>query len=331
MADGAHGGVVAEGLTKRFGTFTALDAIDFTVPPGTVVGLLGPNGAGKTTAIRIFTTLLEPDGGRVIVAGYDVRTQAHQVRASIALTGQYTAVDEDLTGTENLAMIGVLHRLPLRQARARAAELLERFGLSAAGGRLVRTYSGGMRRRLDLAASLVVSPAVLFLDEPTTGLDPPARLELWDVVRDLRRDGTTILLTTQYLEEADQLADRISVIDAGHIIAEGTADELKALVGGDVLVVQVADPGEANRAAKLLVEHLGGDPLAHVDDERGEFTVPLVARTVSPFAAGRVIEDAGITVSDVALRRPSLDDVFLTLTGHAAIDRTSPVEEDVLS
>jgi ABC-2 type transport system ATP-binding protein len=322
-----RGGVVAEGLTKRFGTFTALDGIDFTVPMGTVVGLLGPNGAGKTTAIRIFTTLLEPDGGRVTVAGYDVRAQAHQVRASIALTGQYTAVDEDLTGTENLAMIGVLNRLSLRGARSRAAELLERFGLRGAGGRLVRTYSGGMRRRLDLAASLVVSPAVLFLDEPTTGLDPPARLELWDVVRDLRRDGTTILLTTQYLEEADQLADRISVIDAGRIIAEGTADELKALVGGDVLVVQVADRDEVQRAAKLLVEHLGSHPQPLVDEDLGQFSVPLAAADVSPFAAGRVIEEAGITVNDVALRRPSLDDVFLSLTGHAALERTTPNAE----
>jgi ABC-2 type transport system ATP-binding protein len=322
------GGVVAEDLTKRFGAFTALDAIDFTVPPGRVVGLLGPNGAGKTTAIRIFTTLLEPDGGRVTVAGYDVRTQAHQVRASIALTGQYTAVDEDLTGTENLAMIGVLNRLSLRGARARASELLERFGLGAAGHRLVRTYSGGMRRRLDLAASMVVSPVVLFLDEPTTGLDPPARLELWDVVRDLRRDGTTILLTTQYLEEADQLADRISVIDAGRIIAEGTADELKALVGGDVLVVTVAEPSDARRAAKVLVEHLGGGPSeSFVDDELGQFSVPLTTGAISPFAAGRAVEEAGITVTDVALRRPSLDDVFLTLTGHAAVDQTRPATE----
>ena len=324
------GGVVAEQLTKRFGAFTALDAIDFTVPPGRVVGLLGPNGAGKTTAIRIFTTLLEPDGGRVTVAGYDVRTQAHQVRASIALTGQYTAVDEDLTGTENLAMIGVLNRLSLRGARTRASELLERFGLSAAAGRLVRTYSGGMRRRLDLAASMVVSPVVLFLDEPTTGLDPPARLELWDVVRDLRREGTTILLTTQYLEEADQLADRISVIDAGRIIAEGTADELKALVGGDVLVVEVADRGDVHRAAKALVEHMGGEPEALVDDELGQFSIRLTAGSISPFAAGRAVEETGIKVTDVSLRRPSLDDVFLTLTGHAAVDQTRP-ESEVLS
>jgi ABC-2 type transport system ATP-binding protein len=322
-----QGGVVAEGLVKRFGSFTALDGIDFVVPPGRVVGLLGPNGAGKTTAIRIFTTLLEPDGGRAVVAGYDVVTQAHQVRASIALTGQYTAVDEDLTGTENLAMIGVLDRLPVRRARARATELLERFGLSKAGHKLVRTYSGGMRRRLDLAASLVVAPVVLFLDEPTTGLDPPARLELWDVVRDLRRDGTTILLTTQYLEEADQLADRISVIDAGRIIAEGTADELKSLVGGDVLVVRVAERSDASRAAKALVEYLGGDVQALVDEEVGQFSLPLAGRGISPFAAGRAVEDAGIAVNDVAVRRPSLDDVFLTLTGHAAVERMGPTPE----
>ena len=254
-----------------------------------------------------------------------MRTQAHEVRASIALTGQYTAVDEDLTGTENLAMIGVLSRLPLRRARERAAELLERFGLSQASGKLVRTYSGGMRRRLDLAASLVVSPVVLFLDEPTTGLDPPARLELWDVVRDLRRDGTTILLTTQYLEEADQLADRISVIDAGRIIAEGTPDELKGLVGGEVLVVQVVDPSAAGRAAKVLMGHLHVDPSqVLVDEELGQLSLPLRRDEVSPFGAGRVIEDAGFAVSDVSVRRPSLDDVFLSLTGHAALDRAGP-------
>jgi daunorubicin resistance ABC transporter ATP-binding subunit len=313
------GGVVASRLTKRFGDFTAVDAIDFVVEPGTVAGLLGPNGAGKTTAIRMFTTLLRPDGGTATVAGFDVVTQAHQVRSVISLTGQYTAVDEDLTGFENLVMIGVLSRLPIRGARARAEELLERFGLEAASDRLVRTYSGGMRRRLDLGASLVVPPVVLFLDEPTTGLDPPSRLELWDVVRDLRRDGTTILLTTQYLEEADQLADRISVINSGRIIAEGSPDELKALVGGDVLVVSLAEPRSAPHAGKVLSEafDLRG-PRAPAYDETGQVSVSLGPLTLSPFAAGRAIEEEGIRVSDVGLRRPSLDDVFLALTGHRA-------------
>jgi ABC transporter DrrB family efflux protein len=243
----------------------------------------------------MFTTLLRPDGGSASVAGFDVVTQAHQVRSVISLTGQYTAVDEDLTGFENLVMIGVLSRLPIRRARARAAELFERFGLEAASDRLVRTYSGGMRRRLDLGASLVVPPVVLFLDEPTTRLDPPSRLELWDVVRDLRRDGTTILLTTQYLEEADQLADRISVINSGRIIAEGSPDELKALVGGDVLVVSLAEPRSAPHACKVLSEafDLRG-PRAPAYDETGQVTVSLGPLTLSPFAAMRT----GVAVAD---------------------------------
>jgi len=311
--------VVAEGLTKRFGDTIAVDAIDFVVASGTVVGLLGPNGAGKTTAIRMFTTLLRPDGGRALVAGFDVVTQAHEVRSAISLTGQYTAVDDDLTGLENLRLIGVLSRLSFRQAKSRADELLDRFQLGGAAARLVRTYSGGMRRRLDLAASLVVPPVVLFLDEPTTGLDPPSRLELWDVVRDLRSGGTTILLTTQYLEEADQLADRISVIDTGGIIAEGTADELKSLVGGDVLVVSLAERGAARRAAKVLTcaLDLPGE-VANADTELGQVTLPLGALSLPPFAAGRMIEEEGIRVADVGVRRPSLDDVFLALTGHGA-------------
>ncbi|HKA03632.1 MAG TPA: ATP-binding cassette domain-containing protein [Acidimicrobiales bacterium] len=312
-------GVVAESLTKRFGDFTAVDHIDFVVARGTVVGLLGPNGAGKTTSIRMFTTLLRPDGGRAWVAGYDVETQAHEVRSSISLTGQYTAVDDDLTGLENLRLIGALSRLPIRRAHSRAEELLDRFGLGGAASRLVRTYSGGMRRRLDLAASLVVPPVVLFLDEPTTGLDPPSRLELWDVVRDLRAEGTTILLTTQYLEEADQLADRISVIDSGRIIAEGTADELKGLVGGDVLVVSLAEQGAARRAAKALTRALDRPGLvARAEPELGQVTLALGSLALSPFAAGRMIEEEGIRVADAGIRRPSLDDVFLALTGHGA-------------
>ncbi len=241
-----------EGLVKRFGDFTALDGVDLTVPQATVVGLLGPNGAGKTTTINILTTLLRPDGGRALVAGHDVVQEAQLVRAMIGLTGQYAAVDEDLTGRENLVLVGRLSRLPKKRSQERAAQLLDAFSLTAAGDRTLKTYSGGMRRRLDLAGSLMVSPPVLFLDEPTTGLDPRSRLELWDVITELRDQGTTIVLTTQYLEEADQLAQSISVIDGGKIIAEGTADQLKANVGGNVLEITVADRDELPAATKVL-------------------------------------------------------------------------------
>jgi ABC-2 type transport system ATP-binding protein len=312
-------GVIAEGLRKRFGNVIAVDGIDFVVPPGTVGGLLGPNGAGKTTTIRMLTTLLPPDGGRATVAGYDIASETHQVRSVISLTGQYTAVDEDLTGRENLIMVGRLTRLGRRRARARADELLERFRLADAADRLVRNYSGGMRRRLDLAASVVVPPAVLFLDEPTTGLDPPARLEVWDLVRDLRGEGTTVVLTTQYLEEADRLADRISVVDAGRVIAEGTADELKTQVGGEVLTLRSTDLELASRAAKVIAVKLGVDSAKITSDtDRGELVVPIPTGSMTVFTAVRLLDAEGLEVDDVAVGRPSLDDVFLTLTGHTA-------------
>jgi ABC-2 type transport system ATP-binding protein len=319
------GGVFAHGLRKRFGDVVAVDGIDFVVPPGTVGGLLGPNGAGKTTTIRMLTTLLVPDGGVATVAGYDIATEAHQVRSVISLTGQYAAVDEDLTGRENLMMVGRLTRLGRRRAYARADELLERFGLANAANRLVRNYSGGMRRRLDLAASLVVPPVVLFLDEPTTGLDPPARLELWDLVRDLRAEGTTIVLTTQYLEEADRLADRISVVDAGKVIAEGTAKELKRTIGGEVFRLRSADRELASRAGKVLATRLGLDPAgATVDGEHGELLLPIPTGSLSVFEAVRLLDVEGLELDDISLDHASLDDVFLRLTGHTADSIAAP-------
>jgi ABC-2 type transport system ATP-binding protein len=317
----ARGGVVAEGLVKRFGDFVALDGVDFVVPEGTVVGLLGPNGAGKTTTIRILTTLLRPDGGRATVAGYDVITQSQLVRAVIGLTGQYAAVDLDLTGRENLVLIGRMSRIPKKKAHERATQLLAAFSLSDAGDRLLKTYSGGMRRRLDLAASLMVSPPVLFLDEPTTGLDPRSRLELWDVIEELRDQGTTIVLTTQYLEEADQLAQSISVIDNGAIIAEGTADELKAKVGGDVLELTLVDRSIATAAVTALSGALGvSESEFVVDKDLGRLQIPAVNGAAALTETLRALDSAHIAVADLALRRPSLDDVFLALTGHAAAD-----------
>jgi ABC-2 type transport system ATP-binding protein len=323
LAAKSAGGVVVEGLRKHFGDFTALNGIDLVVPPGTVGGVLGPNGAGKTTAIRILTTLLAGDGGRATVAGYDVFAEPHEVRSVISLTGQYAAVDEDLTGRENLYMIGRLGRLHRGQARRRADEILERFSLAFAAGRLVRNYSGGMRRRLDLAASLVVAPCVLFLDEPTTGLDPPSRLELWEVVRELKLEGTTILLTTQYLEEADRLADRITVIDHGTVIAEGTAEQLKRRVGGEVIELRSPDRRVAGEAAAVVARALGipQDDLSF-DDDRGLALVPISAGALSIFEAVRLIDAAGLALDDLTLRRSSLDDVFLALTGG---DHPAPV------
>jgi ABC-2 type transport system ATP-binding protein len=328
-ADGTVGGVLIEGLYKKFGDFVALNGVDLAVPPGTVGGVLGPNGAGKTTMIRILCTLLAADRGRATVAGFDVFSEPHNVRGSISLTGQYAAVDDDLTGRENLTMIGRLGRRGRRHARARADELLERFSLSDAADKLVRAYSGGMRRRLDLAASLVIPPRVLFLDEPTTGLDPQSRLGLWEVVRSLRDEGTTIVLTTQYLEEADRLADMISVVDRGNIIAEGTAEELKAHVGGEVLELRASRHHVASRAADVLAAKLGvPQEDISIDLDLSRALVPIPTGSLSVFAAVRLLDCEGIELEDITLRRSSLDDVFLALTGHMA--PSSAPETDVL-
>jgi oleandomycin transport system ATP-binding protein len=307
--------IEAHGLVKRFGDTTALGGVDLAARTGTVLAVLGPNGAGKTTAVRILATLLRPDEGRARVAGYDVVAQAQQVRRLIALTGQYAAVDESLTGAENLLLIGRLLGLPRGAARRRGAELLDQFGLADAGGRAAKTYSGGMRRRLDLAASLVGRPPVLFLDEPTTGLDPRSRNGLWAVIRELVAEGTTLLLTTQYMEEADHLAGHIAVIDHGQVIAKGTPDELKAKIGGQVLEVRPANPAAVDRAAELLVELTGNQ--ATIDRDIRLISVPMPDPAWLPVAVRR-LDEAGIIVVDLALRRPSLDEVFLTLTGRPA-------------
>jgi ABC-2 type transport system ATP-binding protein len=304
------------GVTKRYGEVTALDGLDLAVPEGTVLGLLGPNGAGKTTAVRVLTTLLEPDEGTAQVAGIDVRRRAEDVRRVIGLSGQYAAVDEHLTGFENLDMVGRLYRLGRSRARERAHELLEQFDLSDAGSRPVKTYSGGMRRRLDLAAALVAAPSVLFLDEPTTGLDPRSRVDMWEVIRQLVSTGTTLLLTTQYLEEADRLADDIVVIDHGRVIAQGTADQLKSQVGGERVELVVATPDEVGKARALLAELAAGEVL--VDEHTRMLTAPVRGGAEALMAALRRLDTVGIGVLDVGLRRPTLDDVFLTLTGHTA-------------
>jgi ABC-2 type transport system ATP-binding protein len=308
--------ILVEGLKKRFGTNDALRGLDLVVEEGTVLGLLGPNGAGKTTAVRILATLLTPDAGRAEVAGFDVVTQADALRSHIGLTGQYAAVDEYLTGRENLEMVGRLYHLPKRQARQRAEELLVRFDLADAAHRIAKTYSGGMRRRLDLAASLIISPPVLFLDEPTTGLDPRSRMAMWDVIGELVAGGTTLLLTTQYMEEADQLAHRIAVIDHGRVIAEGTSDELKAQIGGERLAITVARGSNLDTARRALTPY--GDGELYVDAERRTILVPVTngARLLADIV--RDLDTAGVHLDDFGLRRPTLDDVFLTLTGHAA-------------
>ncbi|MER7188933.1 ATP-binding cassette domain-containing protein [Streptomyces flaveolus] len=309
MADAA---ITVEGARKRYGGKNALDGLDLTVTRGTVHGVLGPNGAGKTTLVRILSTLLRPDAGRIEVAGHDVVTEAYAVRRRIGLLGQHAALDEELGGRQNLEMFGRLHHLGARRARARAGELLERFGLTATGRKPVSAYSGGMRRRLDLAASLITEPEVLFLDEPTTGLDPRGRAEVWDSVRSLVGGGTTVLLTTQYLEEADQLAHRISVVDAGRVVADGTADELKAATGGDRIDVVLRDAGRLSAAAALL-------PLTgvRVDPDRRLLSAPVTDRMAALSGVVRALREAGIEAEDVALRRPTLDEVFLHLTDHA--------------
>ena len=315
--------VRAEGLTKSYGRVRALDGVDLEVPVGTVTGLLGPNGAGKTTIVRILATLLRPDAGRAEVAGFDVLRQPHEVRQVIGLAGQSATVDEILTGRENLELVGRLYGLGKADAGRRADELLERFDLTEVAGRQVRTYSGGLRRRVDLAASLVGHPRVLFLDEPTTGLDPRSRVDLWELIRKLVKEGTTLLLTTQYLEEADRLADRITVIDGGRIIAEGTAAELKTRVGGDVVEVQVSDRRRTNRAAKLVAPVAKGT--VQSDPASGRLSVPL-GGDGAPLVAEvvRLLDAGGLRISDLQLRRPTLDDVFLVLTGHSA----EPVDGD---
>jgi len=293
----------------------ALEQVDLHAPAGTVLGLLGPNGAGKTTAVRILTTLLRPDGGSARVAGLDVVHQAGELRSRIGLAGQYAAVDENLTGAENLEMVGRLYHLPKGEPRRRAAALLERFELTDAANRLVRTYSGGMRRRLDLAAALVARPPVLFLDEPTAGLDPRSRIGLWETIEGRVAAGTTVLLTTQYLDEADRLADRIAVIDRGEVIATGSADELKDQVGGERLDVTLEDPDQVE-AATAALEPLASDRPPTVID--GALCVPLNHRRGAIAAAVRRLDEAGIGIEDVAMHRPTLDDVFLALTGRAA-------------
>ena len=313
--------ILAEGLYKRFGSTQALAGLDFAAETGTVLGVLGPNGAGKTTAVRILTTLLQPDSGHAEVAGLDVVKHAEQLRSRIGLAGQYAAVDELLTGRENLDMFGRLYHLPGKAVRRRAADLLERFDLADAAGRIVKTYSGGMRRRLDLAASLLVSPPVLFLDEPTTGLDPRGRTGMWDVIAGLVADGTTVLLTTQYLEEADQLANDIVVVDHGRVIARGTAGELKAQVGGERLEITVARGGNLDAAVHALSPFASGD--VRVDAERRRVVVPVTNGSRLLAEAVRDLDAAGLQLDDLALRRPTLDDVFLTLTGHEAEQEAS--------
>ena len=310
--------VVAEGLVKRYGDVVALAGLDLRVPEGTVLGVLGPNGAGKTTAVRVLTTLLRPDSGRAEVAGIDVLSKPNEVRRKIGLSGQYAAVDEYLTGFENLDMVGRLYHLGRRPARERARELLARFRLDEAADRPVKTYSGGMRRRLDLAGALVADPAVLFLDEPTTGLDPRSRGDMWEVITELVAGGTSLLLTTQYMEEAERLADQIIVIDHGRVIAGGTADELKAQVGGERLELVIGDGARLGEAREVLTAVGSGE--TSVDEHTRQVTVPVLGGSAALVEALRRLDAAGIEVQDVGLRRPTLDDVFLTLTGHVAAD-----------
>ena len=317
--------VLAEGLSKRYGKTVALDGFDLEVPRGSVCGLLGPNGAGKTTAIRILATLVRPDGGRAEVDGLDVVRQSADVRARIGLVGQNAALDEVLSGRQNLVMFGRLFHLQPSDAGRRADALLERFGLDDAGNKPVKQYSGGMRRRLDLAASLILAPAVMFLDEPTTGLDPRGRNEVWDAIRALVRDGTTVLLTTQYLDEADQLSDRICVIDTGRVIANGSPTELKSSLGGDRIDLVLRNTADLGRTAELIARVVGSE--ADVDTDNRRLSAPVENRVTTLTEVLRAIEAAGIDAEDVALRRPTLDEVFLHLTGRRPSDDPLPADE----
>jgi ABC-2 type transport system ATP-binding protein len=321
------GAIYAEGLVKTFGDVTALDGVDLDVPEGTVLGLLGPNGAGKTTAVRVLTTLLQPDSGKVVVAGLDVLRQPNEVRRSIGRSGQFAAVDEYLTGRENLRMVGQLYQMRARDARVRADELLERFNLADAADRTAKTYSGGMRRRLDLAAALVVSPPVMFMDEPTTGLDPRNRQALWEIIEELVAGGTTLLLTTQYLEEADRLADDICVIDHGRVIARGTSDQLKSQTGGERVEVVVHDRERLSDATEILRGFGKGE--TSVEPHTRKVTVPVIGGAKLLAEVIRELDTRGIEIDDIGLRRPTLDDVFISLTGHAAEAADGESSEDV--
>ncbi len=318
--------IEAEGLVKVYGRTRALDGIDLQVGAGTILGMLGPNGAGKTTTVRVLTTLLRPDQGTARVAGYDVHAEAAQVRREIGLTGQYAALDESLTGRANLIMVGQLCRMSKKQAKQRAAELLDEFDLADAADRGVKTYSGGMRRRLDLAASLVARPSILFLDEPTTGLDPRSRVVTWDAVRALTATGTTVLLTTQHLDEADQLADLITVVDHGRVIAEGTSAQLKAKVGGERVLLTVAPESDMAAARDVLARIADGLP--QVDPAARTVEAPVVGGARRMPEIVRELDAAGVLLDDLGIRRPSLDDVFLTLTGRAA-DTAAESEKEV--
>jgi ABC-2 type transport system ATP-binding protein len=313
--------IEAHGLGKSYGSNVALAGVDLVVSQGTILCLLGRNGAGKTTLVRILATLLAPDTGWAQIAGIEVGRDAARVRQLIGLAGQFAAVDEGLSGRENLELVAGLYGLRRRDARARSQEVLERLGLAQVGGQLVRTYSGGMRRRLDLGASLVGNPAVLIMDEPTTGLDPATRLQLWSLIEDLVRDGTTMLLTTQYLEEADRLADQIVVIERGRVIAGGTPDELKQRIGGDVLEVRATSAADVERLVQLLDGLGSGHPVADLRDQR--VTLPTTERVQTLLAAARRIEESNIPIADLGVRRPSLDDVFLTLTAPEAQSHTA--------
>ncbi|MFE9394464.1 ATP-binding cassette domain-containing protein [Streptomyces flavidovirens] len=310
------GAIHAEGLVKTFGDVKALDGVDLDVPEGTVLGLLGPNGAGKTTAVRVLTTLLQPDSGKAVVAGIDVLKHPNEVRRSIGLSGQFAAVDEYLTGRENLQMVGRLYQMSAKASKARADELLERFNLADAADRTAKTYSGGMRRRLDLAAALVVSPPVMFMDEPTTGLDPRNRQQLWEVIQELVSGGTTLLLTTQYLEEADHLAHDICVIDHGRVIARGSSDQLKARTGGERIEVVVHDPEYLTAADEVL--RAFGKGASKTERHTRKITVPVTGGAKLLAEVIRELDIRGVEIDDIGLRRPTLDDVFISLTGHAA-------------